>query len=335
MDIPLRLLIIEDSERDVALEVRALEAAGYRVTYEVADNAAEMKAALIKQVFDIVISDHSLPQFDAPGALAVLKQSGLDIPFIIVSGAISEETAVALMKAGAHDYVMKDKLSRLVPAIQRELRDAESRRERNRAEEKLRESEERFRRISSIISDIAYSCRTKEDGRFSIDWMIGATERISGYSIEEIKAQSCWRFLVVEEDLALFEKKVIGLAPGSHGLCELRIRHKNGGIVWITSYTECFMATETPEHFLLYGALVDITEHKRAEEALKESANKYRLLADNMRDVVFFMDMNLNYTYISPSVKLLRGYEPEEAMKHTPAETVDALLHGLGPKDPI
>jgi PAS domain-containing protein len=92
----------------------------------------------------------------------------------------------------------------------------------------LRESEERSRRVSSTISDIAYSCSTEEDGRFSINWMTGAAERISGYSIEEIKAQRCWRFLVVEENLALFEEKVTDLTPGSHGSRELRIRHKNG-----------------------------------------------------------------------------------------------------------
>jgi DNA-binding NtrC family response regulator len=102
MDIPLRVLMIEDSDRDVALEVRALKSAGYQVTYAVAETAVEMKAALAEQVFDIVISDNDMPQFDAQGALAVLKQSGLDIPFIIVSGAIGEEIAGALMKAGAN-----------------------------------------------------------------------------------------------------------------------------------------------------------------------------------------------------------------------------------------
>ena len=142
MDIPLRLLIIEDSDRDVALEVRALEAAGYTVTYTVAETAAGMKAALVGQAFDIVISDHNLPQFDAPGALDVLKQSGQDIPFIIVSGAMGEEAAVALIKAGAHDYVMKDRLTRLGSAIEHAIKDSENLRERKLAEEKLLKSYE-------------------------------------------------------------------------------------------------------------------------------------------------------------------------------------------------
>ena len=156
MDIPLRVLIIEDSDRDVALEVRALKAAGYRVTYAVAETAAEMNAALIKQAFDIVISDHGLPQFDAPGALAVLKQSGLDIPFIIVSGAIGEETAVALMKAGAHDYVMKDRLPRLASAVERALKDAESLRGRKQAEEALKETLADLERSNRDLEQFAY-----------------------------------------------------------------------------------------------------------------------------------------------------------------------------------
>jgi len=146
MDKPIRLLIIEDSERDAALEIRALEAAGYIVTYMVADTAAGMKAALAGQAFDIVISDHNLPQFDAPGALAVLRQSGQEIPFIIVSGAIGEETAVELMKAGAQDYVMKDRLSRLGSAVEHALKDTENLRERKLAEEKLLKSYESLKK---------------------------------------------------------------------------------------------------------------------------------------------------------------------------------------------
>jgi PAS domain S-box-containing protein len=184
--------------------------------------------------------------------------------------------------------------------------------DRKRAEKALQESEDRFRRISSITSDINYSCSTKEDGRFSINWMIGATERISGYSIEEIKAQRCWRFLVVDEDLALFEKNVIDLAPGSHGLCELRIRHKNGGIVWITSYAECLMATETPEHFILYGALVDITDRKRSEESLRQSEEKYRNILENMQEGYFELDLAGNYTFVNDAECRNIGYPKEE-----------------------
>jgi PAS domain S-box-containing protein len=142
------------------------------------------------------------------------------------------------------------------------------------AEEALRESEERFRRVSAMTSDVAYSCSAKEDGRFSIEWMMGAADRIVGYSCEEIKARGGWSFLVVEEDLGLFEKNVIGLAPGSKGSCELRVRHKNGGIGWIASFAECISNTQTPGCLLLFGGMTDITERKRTEEEIRAKAKE-------------------------------------------------------------
>ena len=137
--------------------------------------------------------------------------------------------------------------------------------ERKQAENALREDERRFRHISSVISDITYSCVKPPDGSYSIDWIMGATERITGYSVEEIKAQGCWRFLVVDEDLSLFDKWVTGLAPSSAGFCELRLRHKSGDTVWVESSAECVMETENPERLRLYGGLIDVTERKRIE----------------------------------------------------------------------
>jgi diguanylate cyclase (GGDEF)-like protein/PAS domain S-box-containing protein len=146
-------------------------------------------------------------------------------------------------------------------------------------EEKLRESEERYRRVSSIISDVVYSCKTNEDGIFYIDWMTGAAQRISGYTISEIKDQKCWHFLVVDEDLPLFKEKVTGLTPGSHGRCELRIRRKDGEEGWLASYAECFARPENPECLYLYGGLMDITERKAAQQSLQESERTYRELS--------------------------------------------------------
>ncbi len=151
--------------------------------------------------------------------------------------------------------------------------------ERDRAAEKLLESEERFRRVSSLISDIVYSCKTDAAGVFAIDWMTGAAERITGYSILDIKAEKCWRFMVIEEDLALFEKHVTGLTPGLHGACELRIRCKDGKTVWLASYAECVADETTPGSFILYGGLLDITARKRMDAELRESEKKYRQLS--------------------------------------------------------
>ena len=140
----LRVLHIEDSLSDSALTERSLAKAGYEVVSERVVNAHEMRAALAKYPWDLIIADYRLPDFDAPSALSVLQESGLDIPFIVVSGAIGEELAVAIMKAGAHDYLLKDDMGRLAPAVEREIRDARTRRERAQAERALSESRERF-----------------------------------------------------------------------------------------------------------------------------------------------------------------------------------------------
>lgn len=155
MSRPLRVLIVEDSEDDAALLLRELRRGGYDPLYERVDTAAAMKAALNKQTWDIIVSDYSMPQFTAPAALKLLQESTLDLPFIIVSGAIGEDAAVAAMKAGVHDYVMKGSLARLVPAIERELREAEVRRERNRVEEENQHNLKRLRALHEIDVAIA------------------------------------------------------------------------------------------------------------------------------------------------------------------------------------
>lgn len=151
----LRLLNIEDSENDSLLLRRHLTRAGYELIFERVDTLEAMTAALDRRTWDIAISDYVMPQFSALAALDLLKTRGLDLPFIILSGAIGEETAVAAMRAGAHDYLMKDNLTRLVPAIERELQEADNRRERNRAEAALRNAE-RMATLGRLASMIAH-----------------------------------------------------------------------------------------------------------------------------------------------------------------------------------
>ena len=146
----LRALIADDSENDVLLLLRVLRKAGYEPVYERVWTAPAMKAALQRQAWDIVISDYEMPNFGGFEALQLLKESGHDLPFILVSAVISEETAVAAMKAGAHDYIMKRNLARLAPAIERELREAQTRVARKAAEAALRQSEEQLRQVQKI-----------------------------------------------------------------------------------------------------------------------------------------------------------------------------------------
>ncbi len=135
----------------------------------------------------------------------------------------------------------------------------------------LRESEERYRHVSAVFSDVAYACSAEVDGGYAIDWLTGATERITGYSAEELKAMRCWGPLVIEEDRPRFDEKVMGCAPGTSATCELRIRHKDGSVRWLASSVECVLSREAPHTPRIYGGLVDLTERKQAEERLLQA----------------------------------------------------------------
>src|SRR5262245_88247 len=153
---PLKVLLVEDSEDDAALLLLRLRQSAYKVYSERVDTTAAMKSALAREHWDLVISDYVMPQFSGLAALKVLQEHGADIPFIIVSGLIGEDTAVAAMKGGAHDYLMKDNLARLIPAIERELEEAQVRQQRRVSQEQLRQ-EHTFRETieASIPSGIS------------------------------------------------------------------------------------------------------------------------------------------------------------------------------------
>lgn len=145
MSTPLKTLIIEDSEDDAALLLIALEEGGFQSIHQRVETSEEMAAALESQSWDVVLSDYMMPRFDALAALSILKEKKRDIPFIIVSGKIGEETATAAMRAGADDYLMKDNLTRLSETVRREMKEAANRAALRRAESLLRKSEEKYR----------------------------------------------------------------------------------------------------------------------------------------------------------------------------------------------
>ncbi len=155
MGTPLRLLIVEDSEDDTALLLRELRRGGYEVTHERVDTSSALTSALGSKKWDLVISDHSMPHFNGIDALNILRSKGSRIPFIFVSGTIGEETAVSALKDGAQDYLMKTNLKRLVPAVQRELREAEQRLERERLERQVQQLH-KFETIGRLAGGIAH-----------------------------------------------------------------------------------------------------------------------------------------------------------------------------------
>ena len=182
MNRPLSVLIIEDSASDADLILRQLLKAGYEVSHERVETADQMQVALERQAWDLIITDYSLPQFTALSAIVVLRDSGRDIPVIVVSGSISEDKIITLMKSGACDYVRKDNIGRIGMAIKRCLAEAAEIRSRRAAERALRESEERYRELVENANSVII----KMDPKGRITFFNDYAQRFFGYSLEEI-----------------------------------------------------------------------------------------------------------------------------------------------------
>jgi len=189
MNQPLRVLMVEDSEDDATLLLLALRRGGYEVVHAVVDTPAAMRAALKRQEWDVITSDHSMPQFSAPAALALAKEFRPNVPFIIVSGEIDLSLAVSLMKEGARDYIQKRELPRVVSAIESELREAEIRRERQQVKDALESSETRYRRLFE----------TAQDGILILDADTGQIQDVNpflmemlGYSKGDLLGKKLW-----------------------------------------------------------------------------------------------------------------------------------------------
>jgi len=178
----LHILVVEDSQNDLALLLAELKSKDYSPIHRRVQTAGEMTAALRESEWDMVISDYVLPQFSAPAALKILAESGLDIPFIVISGAHGEEAAVHMMKAGAHDYIVKSNLSRLVPAIEREIEATKTRRAKA-------EAEAARQHLAAIVEHSEEAIFSKNLDSIIVSWNPAAA-RIFGYCAEEIIGRS-------------------------------------------------------------------------------------------------------------------------------------------------
>lgn len=229
----LRVLMVEDSEYDAALLLLELREGGYEPVCERVESAPAMDAALDRQPWDVIIADYVLPKFSGPAALKLLRERGLDLPFIIVSGHIDEETAVASMRAGAHDYVMKDRLRRLVPAIERALEEAAVRNERRQSEEKF-SREQTFRRAIevSIPSGIAAMDR---DGRHI--YVNPAFCELVGWSEADLLASKPPHPYWPPEEVAAIQEAIASLNRGAAPPAgfELRFCHCSGASMSFSS----------------------------------------------------------------------------------------------------
>jgi PAS domain S-box-containing protein len=263
---PLRALIIEDSEDDALLLVRALQRSGYELTYERADTAAAMNAALDKQAWDIIIADYTMPEFSGLAALALMKQRGLDLPFLIVSGSIGEDIAVTAMKAGAHDYIMKSNLMRLIPAVERELREAEVRRARQQAEETLGLLESGVQQLEEAI--VITTANFAPPGP-RIVYVNAAFIKMTGYAREEVFGNTLALLQGSKAEQFILEDLQARLSKGE-SVSKETTNYRKDGSEFISEWHIAPIRNQQGTITHLVSIQRDITERRRAEAELQQ-----------------------------------------------------------------
>lgn len=320
----LRVLILEDRPEDAELILHELRRAGFEPDWQRVDTEADYLAQL-DQAPDLILADYALPQYDALRALHLLKNYGLHIPFIVVTGRISEEAAVECMKQGAADYLLKDRLARLGQAVKRALEQEHLRTTRERAEEGLRQSEARYRSIFEGVQDAIFvESLTGE----VLDVNARACE-MYGWSREEFLRKTV-RDLVPEGNLA-----VIASEMERENLPDQPVETVN-----IRACGELFPVEITTQlqaigHKTVMLVMVrDITARKRAEEALRESEERFRNVAQTAADGIVLADNNCRILYWNRAAETIFGYSGEEALGKRlstlmPKQYVDLTLKSI------
>ena len=261
-----RILIVEDSADDAELEVRLLRRGGCNLTYQRVDTPQAMLAALDGGHWDLVIADYSMPHFSGLDALKMLRDRGLDLPLILVSGAVGEEVAVEAMRCGADDYVLKSNLARLPLAVERELRDSEVRVERKRAEA-------RYRSLADRVPVGLYSVSPAGDIVEANPALIEMLGFQDGDSLKRADVAELW---LRPKERSRFEAVIE--KEGVVRNFEMEMRRRDGSVIWCEqSARAVYDAAGKVERY--EGVLVDFTSRKRAEQEANRARDRVRDLA--------------------------------------------------------
>lgn len=261
----LTVLIVEDSQDDALLTVETLRRAGLAVVWERVQTAATLGDMLSTRRWDAIISDYNLPQFDAPAALAIVREQGLDVPFIVVSGMIGEQQAVALMKAGAQDYIMKDSLARLPEAVRREVREAQNRRDRQRADQALQLSEARLQKLVETQPGTLFTAVLRVNGDRALTYLSS-----TGASLFEVPVENALAdFSAIAALLPPADRAAMRVAI-AHSAATLTPLHHEGRMVTPSGKIKWVQIHSQPERLpngdvQWFGVVLEVTDRKQAE----------------------------------------------------------------------
>jgi diguanylate cyclase (GGDEF)-like protein/PAS domain S-box-containing protein len=303
----IKVLIVEDTENDAALLIRALRRGGYDPVYEVVETPEAMSDALNRQEWDLVISDYSMPCFSGLDALKLLQDKDLDLSFILITGQVGEDVAVEAMKAGAHDYVLKSNPARLIPAVERELREAVMRRERRQAEKALQESEIRLRQITDNMLDMI----SLVDERGVFQYASPSHKNMLGYEPEFLIGKSILELshLYHPDDVGRVLAEVNLHTKGQ--AVEYRLRHSEGHYHWVESVGNQFY----DENCCLKGSVYstrDITRRKLTEQALQRERDFSGAVLDTVGALVIVLDRKGRIIRFNRACESVTGYSFEE-----------------------
>jgi PAS domain S-box-containing protein len=305
----LKILYVEDSERDAALLTRHLTREGYELSATRVDTADAVRAALENESWDVILCDYSMPELTALQTLAIVKEMHLDVPFIIISGTIGEETAVEAMIAGAHDYLMKDKLARLGHAIERELQEAENRRTCQLTEASLRQSEARYRRLLETTYEGIWI--TNADAK--IAYVNQRMAEMIGLEPHEMVGKVSWDFLAESSRVEIDDrwKRRNSGAKDQYDLC---LRHRDGSDVWTIVCANPVLDDQGNFAGSLC-MLTDITERKRVEQEFKKSEERFRRYFDLGLIGMCISSPDKGLLDVNPQLCHMLGYDREELLR--------------------
>jgi hypothetical protein len=307
MSTPLRALLVEDSENDALLVLRELRCGGFDVTWERVETAETMRAALDRQPWDIVLSDFKMPHFTGLDALELLRASGRDMPFILVSGTIGEDVAVGAMKAGAHDYLIKGNLARLVPTVERELRDAAERRNRQRTEEALKTEQALLTNLLRTSPDHIYF-KNRQSRFIRINDKMAQSFGLR--SPGEAVGKSDFDFFTAEHAGQAYEDEQQVMRTGKPLVdIEEKETWPDGRVTWVSS-TKVPLRDAAGNFTGLVGISRDNTERKQASERIREQA----ALLDQASDAIYVTTMDGSILYWNRAAEHIYGWPAAEAV---------------------
>ena len=303
MERALRILILEDLPSDAELMVYELRQAEIAHSYRRVADREHFVAALAENWPDLILSDFHLPNFDGLEALALAQATCPDTPFIFVSGAMGEEVAIDAVKRGATDYVLKDRLSRLGPAVQRALREAEERRERRQAVAALRESEEKYRLLVKNLPAVVY----KGYVDCAVDFIDEKVEELTGYPKRAFDTRKMkWNDILLAEDYQQFKEAFQrGLKDSGSYIREYRIRRKDGEVIWIQDRGQIICGPDGRVEYIS-GVFFDINERRQAEEALRESEARFASFMRHLPGTAIMRDFKGRYLFANETWERLQ-----------------------------